>query len=172
MRLFIALHFSPPVMDMLKGVITQLAKQGRGNLTRPENLHLTCVFIGETTDAAGAAAALREASDCPPFEITVGGSGHFGNLYWVGIDKSHELEKIAASLRNALKTHGLPFDEKAFKPHITVARQFESVALPKIEAPSVSMQVEGLSLMRSDRVDGKLTYTEIAYSRLTGRKQT
>lgn len=168
MRLFIAVRFSQPVMEMLKSVIRDLGRQGRGNLTRPENLHLTCVFIGETGDAAGAAAAMREAAACPPFDISIGGSGHFGNLYWVGIDKSRELENLAASLRQALKAHGLPFDEKPFKPHITVARRYEALTRPKIEAPPVLMHVEGLSLMRSDRIDGKLTYTEVAFSRLMG----
>ena len=169
MRLFIAVRFSQPVMDMLNGVIKDLGRQGRGNFTRPPNLHLTCVFIGETENAAGAAAAMKEAAACPPFEISVGGAGHFGNLYWVGIDKSSELDKLAASLRNALNAHGLPFDEKAFKPHITVARQFEGLIEPKIEAPKVIMRVDGLSLMRSDRVGGKLIYTEMAFCRLVGR---
>lgn len=173
MRLFIAVRFSQPVLDMLKGVIKDLGRQGRGNLTRPENLHLTCVFIGETGDAAGAAAAMRgAAAACPSFEITVGGAGHFGNLYWVGIDKSVELSMLVASLRNALKTGGLPFDEKAFKPHITVARQFEAVSLPHIEAPRTRMQVDRLSLMRSDRVEGKLVYTEVASSLLEKRPGT
>ena len=159
-------------MEMLKGVTEDLKKQGRGNFTRPENLHLTMAFIGESENAAGAAAAMRAAASCPPFKITVGGAGHFGNLYWVGIDKSVELSKLAASLRNALKTHGLPFDEKAFKPHITVARQYEAVTMPHIIAPRTGMQVDRLSLMRSDRVEGKLVYTEVASSLLEKRPGT
>ncbi len=109
MRLFIAVRFSPPVMDMLKGVIGELRQQGRGNFTNPENLHLTMAFIGESEDVRGATAAIREAAARDPFDITVGGSGHFGNIYWVGIDKSQELEGLADSLRHAPESPGSAF---------------------------------------------------------------
>ncbi|HWQ50240.1 MAG TPA: RNA 2',3'-cyclic phosphodiesterase [Terriglobales bacterium] len=168
MRLFIAVRFSPPVMDMLGGAIEALRQQGRGNFTSPENLHLTLVFIGESSDVAGLTSAMRAAAKCAPFHMAVGGSGRFGNLHWAGVDKNEELESLAASLREALRAGGISFDEKPFKPHITLAREYHAPVPPKIPAPRTEMRVEALSLMRSERVGGKLVYTEVAHVPLIG----
>ncbi|HWP79612.1 MAG TPA: RNA 2',3'-cyclic phosphodiesterase [Candidatus Acidoferrum sp.] len=171
MRLFIAVRFSPPVMDMLGGAIEALRRQGRGSFTHPENLHLTLAFIGESNDVAGITSAMRAAAKCPPLCLAVGGSGRFGNLHWIGVDKNDELSSLAASLREALEAGGISFDEKPFKPHITLAREYRSTssAPPQIPAPRTEMRVEALSLMRSDRVGGKLVYTEIARVPLAGK---
>jgi 2'-5' RNA ligase len=66
MRLFIAIHFSPGVREVLLSAIDSLRAQAvSGNFTRPENLHLTLAFIGDRTTRFG-----REAIDAaavPPF---------------------------------------------------------------------------------------------------------
>jgi 2'-5' RNA ligase len=86
MRLFIAIRFSDEVKNVLLDSICQLRRQAvSGNFTRPENLHLTLAFIGESTDLTSIRAAMDRTA-VMPFDLTVGGAGHFGNLYWVGIE--------------------------------------------------------------------------------------
>ena len=53
MRLFVAIQFSPAVRSTLLEAVETLRRQGSGRFTRPENLHLTLAFIGETEDLAG-----------------------------------------------------------------------------------------------------------------------
>lgn len=49
MRIFIAVQFSEPARKSVIDCMDSLRRQGvRGNYTRPENLHLTMAFIGET----------------------------------------------------------------------------------------------------------------------------
>ena len=49
MRLFIAIRFSPEIRQTLLDAVSGLRAQARsGNFTRPENLHLTLAFLGET----------------------------------------------------------------------------------------------------------------------------
>ena len=44
MRLFVALSLNTPTKEALLAAIQQLRRQGRGNFTPPENLHLTLAF--------------------------------------------------------------------------------------------------------------------------------
>lgn len=161
MRLFVAIHFSEDVKRVLLNVIGQLREQAAGgNYTRPENLHLTLAFIGESEDVA----AIKEAMDgCegPGFDLTVGGFGHFGSLYWVGIRKAPALAALAEELQNALRQRGFPIEERPFKPHITVGREIRTKGPLRVDVPETTMRADRISLMKSERINGKLTYTEV-----------
>lgn len=161
MRLFVAINFSNDIKNTLLGAISELrAKSGSGNFTRPENLHLTLAFIGESTDVK----AIRSSIDrcaAEPFGLAVSGSGHFGDLYWVGIENNPQLKALAENLQNDLRSSGFAIEDRAFKPHITIARQLSTAQLVSLNVPRTSMTVTRISLMKSERVNGKLTYTEV-----------
>ncbi len=159
MRLFVALHFSPEIKSVLLTAIDDLRRQSAGNFTQPENLHLTLAFIGESDRVSEVKAALS-AVTAVPFDLTVGGSGKFGDLYWAGVDKNPALSDLADSVRTELKKRSINFDPKPFKAHITLAREVLSKDI-SLTIPSTTMTVSRISLMRSDRINGKLTYTEV-----------
>jgi len=159
MRLFVALHFSPEIKTVLLTAIDDLRRQSTGNFTHPENLHLTLAFIGESDRVSEAKAALS-AGTAAPFELTVGGAGKFGELWWAGIDNNPALSALAASVRNELTKRNIDCDPKPFKAHITLAREVLSKEI-KLTIPPTIMTVNRISLMRSDRINGKLTYTEV-----------
>ncbi len=161
MRLFVAVNFSPEIKAALMGAIDDLRRQSTGgNFTRADNLHLTLAFIGETLDLRGARAALAAVS-APPFVLTLNGAGRFGDLYWAGLEKSAALTALAASMQQALRDRGFAIEKRPFKPHITLARQLRSEGPVSLKVPRLSMTVGRISLMRSDRVNGRLTYTEV-----------
>lgn len=161
MRLFIAINFSKEVKDILLEAIDELRSQSiSGNFTRPENLHLTLAFIGESENIP----AIRNVIDrcaVPAFDMTVQGAGHFGDLYWVGIENNPILKSLAEKLRTDLRASGFDIEAKAFKPHITIARQLTANKPVSISVPETSMKVSRVSLMKSERINGKLTYTEV-----------
>ncbi len=159
MRLFVAIHFSPEIKAVLFDAIDELRRQSAGNFTRPENLHLTLAFIGESDRIAEAKAALS-AVTAAPFDLTVGGAGKFGDIYWAGIEKSPALSSLADSVRTELLKRNIDIDAKPFKAHITLAREVRAKDV-KLSIPSASMTVGRISLMRSERINGKLTYTEV-----------
>lgn len=168
MRLFVALHFSPEVKGALLRVIDELRRQSvSGNFTRPENLHLTLAFIGESTDLAGARAALDEVSS-GAFPMTVCGTGRFGDLWWAGIEENPALDALAQSVRDNLIARGFDIDTKPFRPHITLARRLVCDTPPRLSLPKVTMTADRVSLMRSDRIDGRLVYTEVFGAALKG----
>ena len=159
MRLFVAVHFSPEIKTVLLSAIEDLRRQSAGNFTRPENLHLTMAFIGESDRVTEIKSALS-AVNAAPFGLTIGGAGKFGDLYWAGVDKNSALLALADSVRSELAKHHIDFDSKPFKAHITLAREVVLKDI-RLTIPNTSMTVSRISLMRSDRINGKLTYTEV-----------
>ncbi len=161
MRLFVAIHFSSEVKDLLLSAIGELkAKSISGNFTSPENLHLTLAFIGETDKVSDIRAAVDRCV-VPPFEMAVSGTGRFGSIYWVGIENNPKLKALAESLQAELRGSGFDIENREFKPHITLARQVEASSPVSLNIKRTAMTVSRISLMKSERIRGKLTYTEV-----------
>jgi 2'-5' RNA ligase len=161
MRLFIALQLSPEVKTVLLEAAEKLRAQARGgNFTQAENLHLTLAFIGETEKLSAARAALDEAAG-RAFPMAVGGTGRFGELWWAGIEKNPVLEKLAERVQEGLRVRGFPIERRPFRPHITLARQVALSREPILLVPHTEMTARRLSLMKSERLRGRLVYTEI-----------
>ena len=165
MRLFVAIQFSPVVKTALLEAVSTLKRKGTGTFTRPENLHLTLAFIGETEDLPGAKAALDAVCAGGPVSLTVGGLGHFDDLWWTGIRENPKLEKLALAIQSALREQGFSIEKRAWKPHVTLVRRWRGPE-PRLTVPDTAMWVDRVSLMRSDRVEGKLVYTEVSAFRL------
>ena len=165
MRLFVAIQFSPVVKTALLEAVSTLKRKGTGTFTRPENLHLTLAFIGETEDLPGAKAALDAVCAGGPVSLTVGGLGHFDDLWWTGIRENPKLEKLALAIQSALREQGFSIEKRAWKPHVTLVRRWRGPR-PNVTVRETSMRAERVSLMKSERVNGKLTYTEVYNVRL------
>jgi len=162
LRLFAAIRFTEPFRDAVLDC-QHCLKQGAasGNFTRPENLHMTLAFIGEVKDPAPALRAVKSVSFAP-FSLTLTEGGTFGgSLYWLGAESGGRAETLASSLRSALKREGVPFDTKPFQSHITLGREVMLSAPVRMKVPAASMTVSHISLMKSERINGKLVYTEI-----------
>ena len=71
-------------------------------------------------------------------------------------------------LRAALLDEEIPFDRKKFLPHVTLIRKADCTKgkafLPEYLG-GVSMKVNGISLMKSERGRHGMVYTEIGYVR-------
>ena len=149
MRLFVAVEPSPGFRAALSDVKEKLREAGvTGKYREDAGLHLTLAFIGEWPDAAGVL-----------------------DVLWAGIEPSEELEQLAAQVGKNLDDAGIPYDRKAFKAHITLARKPvvpEGIVLPEIAVPRVSMIVDGVCLYRSDRGENGMEYTVIGR---TGKKE-
>lgn len=161
MRLFVAITFSPEVKAALLDAQTQLrAVSTDGNFTREENLHLTLAFIGESKDLITIRRVIdRSAGEA--FSMAIGGAGRFGDLYWVGIEENPALRALADRLCKGLRAAGFPIEDRPFKAHITLVRQLRAAKPPRIDVPRTEMPVTRISLMKSERINGKLTYTEV-----------
>ena len=160
MRLFIAIQLSEEIRSALTDVQEYLMRRGvRGNYTSAENLHLTLAFIGEYPDPDAVLDAMDSVSFMP-FSLKTDGFGSFGDLWWIGLSKSEQLEAAVRRVRHALSDAGIPFDRKRFSPHITLIRRAEG-NMPGIQLARAEMRVSHISLMRSDRGKNGMIYTEV-----------
>lgn len=168
MRLFVAINFTESFRQAVLDYQAALKRAAlSGNFSRPENLHMTLAFIGEVPNASAAFRAVKSVS-FEPFELRLSGGGQFGGressaaLYWIGVDSQNRAESLASQVRDSLKREGVPFDTKPFKPHITVAREVQLGGTPfREKVPDASMTVCRISLMKSERINGRLVYSEI-----------
>lgn len=112
-----------PLMRDLQGI--------RGVKTsNVRQLHITLRFLGDVDEERideiekivnDSLAGVRLA------RLNIKGVGAFPNersprILWAGIETEIPLVKISEELSRRFKVAGIPFDEKPFKPHITVGR--------------------------------------------------
>ena len=160
MRLFIAIQLSEQMKAALINAQNDMYDRGiRGNFTAEENMHVTLAFIGEYPDPDAVLDALSTVS-FSPFELELQGMGCFGDLWWAGTKASAPLQAVARRVRRALSDAGIPYDRKRFSPHITLIRKAEG-DMPGIQIECAGMNVQRVSLMRSDRGKEGMVYTEI-----------
>lgn len=163
MRIFIAIRFTEAFKSSILDAQDGLREYGvRGNYTQPENLHLTLAFIGETEMVAEIKAAV-DAVKFEPFVIRTGKLGCFNGrsrVLWLGIEGEDKVKTIAQQLRRNLDKCGIDYAKGKFSPHITLVRQPSEMPLD-IEVESESMTVSEISVMNSERINGRLVYTAL-----------
>jgi RNA 2',3'-cyclic 3'-phosphodiesterase len=130
MRLFVAIDIPEDVRAAIGALIAKLRPTHRNaRWVRIEGLHVTLKFIGETSSekAADIKTALASIPLAVPIPIIFRGLGFFPNQHrprvlWAGIAAGPELSALAAIVDTALAPLGYPREERAFSPHLTLAR--------------------------------------------------
>lgn len=160
MRLFVSAELSDEMKNSVIQTMHEMKKAGvKGSYVPKQNLHLTLAFIGEVDSAADVKEALKAVS-FKPFRLAFTDLGNFGDLVWVGVKGNQGLSSAAKSVREALDKAGIDYDRKKFAPHITLIRKV-SGQWQQAPAPKGDMMVKKISLMKSERRDGKQVYTEV-----------
>ena len=91
-------------------------------------------------------ATVDAAAGLHAFPLKPDGIGKFGKSHnatlWLGIAKVPELMELAERVREELRVRGIEFDDKAFLPHITLARHAD---IPNTELPQLLFPQEALA---------------------------
>ena len=172
MRLFIAVNLNDKTRKLLLEVQEQLRSQCfTGNFTRPENLHLTLAFLGETPeDSLPFLFRIMEEIKVSPFEISFNHTGCFSHsrkeLWWIGAGKNDPglqlLNGIHGQLLSRLLDAHFSVDERPFNPHITLGREIKHSGPITLALPEITVKADRISLMKSERLRSVLTYTELS----------
>ncbi len=150
MRLFIALDID----DGIRERIARFIEGVRGfapdaRWVRPESLHVTLKFIGEKPEPAVEQIKRElETLSSGAFEIQFRNYGFFpspksARVFWVGIASGPQLPSLAAIIDEKMAALGIPKEEHAFSPHLTLARGAGGSGSPrrnKHDAPNRSFQ--------------------------------
>lgn len=124
-RLFVAIRPPDRIRDLL------LAAMGGISGARwqtDEQLHLTLRFIGEVDrHRAGDVHAALGAIHQPAFELAINGLGTFERrgrpeTVWAGVAPSEPVRVLHNKVDQAVARVGIEPDQRAFLPHITLAR--------------------------------------------------
>lgn len=125
-RLFFALALPPHIKEALAPL-----RQGLegARWVRPENLHVTLVFIGSAAPEQAAMAAEAAAGvQAPSVDIrTAGVECRQPDILWLKIEADPPLCELRRRLEEALARRGVDFDRKPFVPHVTLARMKPSL---------------------------------------------
>ena len=178
MRLFIGVQLNEKANKELDKAISALKGISRGNYTRPDNLHMTLQFLGETD--AGAIGTIHQAMEeaargKTPMTFTLSHPGRFvrggESIVWYGVrGQTALLGSLQKELCAALSANGVGFDKSEFKPHITLGRRVRfdmpwEEALQRLAVSEEPFEVDGIILFESARINGALTYTPIHIQR-------
>lgn len=168
MRVFLAILFDEEIKKLLMNSINELKSSSiSGNFTPEENLHQTLVFIGEIPyDKVKTIRNITDECFTSPFDITVTGFGKFQGdgdeaLWWAGIQNAKPLSDLYDVLSDELNRNGIPNDYRKYNPHITLGRRVILMREPNFTPINHTMTVNRISLMKSERISGKIKYTEI-----------
>lgn len=183
-RAFIAVILPPAVRQALGALAARQAAQvppGSVRWVKPEAMHLTVRFLGDTAVAAlpQLEAAMDSAAAAQDlFELHTQGFGCFPHcrrprVLWAGL--AGDLAAMVAlkrSLDTRLVPLGWPPEERAFSPHLTLGRVKDGQALQDQRwpenVPELPIAVTGLTLIRSDLRPEGPQYTVLHHSPLRG----
>lgn len=162
-RIFIAIRFDEGFKQGLVALQDALKARGvRGNYCPYGNLHMTLAFIGESYDLSAIRKAVSEVT-VEPSELILDKLGSFptkAGVIWCGVNDNAHVIELAKQLRERLAANGVSYKEGVFFPHISLV-QHPSEIVTEIEIPTTSMRIEKIFIMKSERVDGELIYSEI-----------
>lgn len=129
--MFVAVDIPDELRAELQALMAQLEELGiEARFPRVAGLHLTLKFLGEVAEdlvvqLESALRAVAERNRSFPMELR--GLGCFPSplrprVVWVGVKAPQELFLLQRDLEESLAREGFPREERAFQPHLTVAR--------------------------------------------------
>jgi RNA 2',3'-cyclic 3'-phosphodiesterase len=128
-RLFVALPVPDAVRHGLERVQERVRRRADDlRFTRPEGWHVTLAFLGDVPGGRidDVARVVDEAAaGHRSIRLTLGAPGRFGNrVLWVAVEDepAGTAAALGARIQGAIAGAGLPVQEQAVRPHLTLAR--------------------------------------------------
>jgi 2'-5' RNA ligase len=184
LRLFVACELPPEMRAALAALQDTLRRQGVPPVrwVRPEGIHLTLKFLGSVPAerVAGICAALAPIVEgIRPLAFSLGALGTFGGrrgarVLWVAVEGDvPRVAELQRRVEAALAPLGFPTEDRAFSPHLTLARVPENVGADERQrlwdlakaasAPEAApVIIREVSLMRSILGPGGAVYQRLA----------
>ncbi len=167
MRLFIGLELNDEARAALAAARASWEPTVRARFYEPDRYHLTLAFLGEVDpERVPLLENTMRRAVWTPFAMEAGEPGSFpGGALFYGVKRpAPGLFAAREAVAEALRADGWSFDDKPFRPHITVARQAKGFGEPPACAPW-RQEVRHITLFESARgqVPGgsRLFYTPI-----------
>jgi 2'-5' RNA ligase len=142
MRAFIAIDLPESVRAALRhkqASFRSVAPDARW--AQPEGIHLTLKFLGEVSDrkVREVCENLKNLGRFGGFAIGLKGFGFFPDarrprVFWAGVEAPAGLYRLAEQVEEAMGKIGFAREERAFRPHLTLARFRVPQPQPSLQA--------------------------------------
>lgn len=178
MRTFVAIDIPETMRSEICALVAALRAATRNiRWTRPEGLHITLKFIGESSleKVDEITAALRGMPKPAPFSLAIRGSGFYPHaraprVLWLGIEAGRELAGLARQIDATLAALGIPKEDRPYNPHLTLGRVNGAGKLEAVQAlleqrgamDLGSFQAAEYSLYESQLSPGGSVYKQLA----------
>lgn len=164
MRLFVGIEMNEEARAVLSAARAFWEKSVQAKFCDADLYHLTLVFLGNVEpERLPALKKTLSSVRFKPFRIATGAPDRFEKgVLFAGVQMPNEpLFALQAAVAQALREDGWAFEDRPYRPHITMARQAKGFGDPPA-IPPVSVPVRRFALFESARVDGRLCYTPIS----------
>jgi 2'-5' RNA ligase len=137
-----------------------------GRTMQSNTLHSTLVFIGDVdlSRLEALQLAAQNASGMS-FELCFDMARYWGHNHIVYAAPSHvppHLVHLVGSLEQQLKSHRFEFDQREYKPHVTLLRNARWTDAPLPGMLAVCWQIKDFALVQSVQKSGKAGYRVLA----------
>jgi 2'-5' RNA ligase len=146
LRLFTAIEIPPDVKTALASLLDRLRPLANLKWISLEKLHITTKFIGEWPEERldELKRALGSVQAPAPVDIVICGLGRLPRVLYARVEPNEALTALAAATERAV---GGPVEDRAYRPHITLARSrkpipridFEQSTIGSFRAPSFAL---------------------------------
>jgi 2'-5' RNA ligase len=164
-RIFFALWPDASLRTTLAALAREVAHQGGGRPTAPSRIHLTLAFLGDQpTTRVDALRRLGGGIRARAFTLALDALGSFPRtgIAWLGASAPQPgLEALHGELAAALRIGGFAIDERAYAPHLTLARHSAATIERRLSQP-LAWPVTALFLVASELGRSGPTYRTLA----------
>lgn len=184
-RTFIAVEIPEDIRDKIAEFQNELKSSG-GKVTwvKPENMHLTLKFLGDTDEAIVDDIEERiksAAQDYEPFSVHVKGVGAFPNfkkarVLWIAVDEGMQtLQDLAGDVDKQISELGFEREKRKYTAHLTIGRVKDSRSIELVRDKMVENQnfsagefkVDSIYLIKSQLTQHGPIYTKLKKITLT-----
>ncbi len=179
-RSFLAFELPSNIMAEVKRIYGEVRKTGlEAGWVRPENIHLTVIFMGDVNEKEIDAIISSIDPIAPkykPFDISLGRMGLFPGIkrprtIWLGLNGDiGGIASLKSELEKPLESFGIEPEKRAFRPHLTLGRFRKPVNKPDIlkkvmddyaNISGPTGMLDRLVLFKSELKPGGSVYTQI-----------
>ncbi|MGZ5032281.1 MAG: RNA 2',3'-cyclic phosphodiesterase [Usitatibacter sp.] len=149
-RLFFALWPDAQAAEGLESLARNLAADCGGKPVPASKIHLTLAFLGEVPeDRLAEAASVAIRADRFSVVLDCVGSFRAARVAWAGATQpARELLALQLSLATQLRARGFLLEDRAFAPHVTLARRISKPA-PRSPIDPIAWKASEVALVRT-----------------------
>jgi 2'-5' RNA ligase len=165
-KVFFALWPSASERSRLAAWQAPLVSHCGGRATRVETFHCTLVFLGDIAQSRLESLQLAaQEVHGQGFELRLSVARYWGHnhiVYAAPAEAPNLLGRLVTALEQSLSKHGFKFDQRGYRPHVTLIRKAQWQDIPLPDMRQVGWHIDDFALVQSRSRHGVADYRVLA----------